>query len=139
MQVPLPGMAKLFVSQSTFSADFLILFAHLYNSSVQSYASLSVSILKIPSTDTYTIVWTLENTAHTKSALEDGLWLHIIVVGGIKKKLHTQSVSPQMVSYPHKRAMQKLKIPFQCTGFIQKNYFLLFLNYCLVLGNAVSD
>ena len=75
-------------------------------------------MLKIPSIGSYTFVWTLENTAHTKSALEDGLWLYIIVEGGILKNTpHIHNLSP------HKRAMQKMKISFSVHGVHTKNPF----------------
>ena len=36
-----------------------------YSPRVQSHASASVCMLKIPNTGSYTIVWTHENTTHT--------------------------------------------------------------------------
>ena len=47
----------------------------VYTVPVCMHALTSVCILKIPSTGCHTIIWTCENTAHTRSTLEDGIWL----------------------------------------------------------------
>ena len=47
----------------------------VYTAPVCMHALTSVCMLKIPSTGSHTIVWTCENTAHTRSTLEDGIWL----------------------------------------------------------------
>ena len=45
-----------------------------YSPRVQSYSLPSVRTLKISRISVCTIVWRFENTAHTRSTLEDGAW-----------------------------------------------------------------
>ena len=53
----------IFLPESTFSADSYGVHAH--SPSVQSHASRSVRMLKIPNAGSHTTVWTHSNTAHT--------------------------------------------------------------------------
>ena len=58
-RVRVPRAARYFSPRVSFS------YGCPYNRCVQWHASTSVCTLKIPSTGSYTIVWTHENTEHT--------------------------------------------------------------------------
>lgn len=74
---------------------------HLYSPHVQSHAWTSVFIIKMPCVGSYTVIWTQENTACTRSTLEDKMWPPQ-VAGAIcvPKNVCTTSI---------KRGMQKKK------------------------------
>ena len=97
-----PWCSKGLFSQSTFSADFLTVCAQPF------YAIACINscarVWKTLSTGRKTTAWTQENTAHTRSTLQVGMWLP----KWSREWSYTQFISwEESVLPPFQRGMQK--------------------------------
>ena len=95
-QFQLPGAARDFFSQSTFSADS---FAASYSPCVQKHALTHLCTLKIPSMGSHAIPWTHKTTAH---------WVEsegATQAAGEIENGHTRNLSPK--NYLHNKMNAK--------------------------------